>query len=81
MSAIQKLLEEKNWNISQLAVAYGKAESPGISDEEAIKKYGSIMRKVVKNPEDTKHKIVQKVVEILGGRLVVKIDRTDELPL
>lgn len=81
MNVLQKLLEENNWNISDLAREYAKYESPELSAEEAIKKYGSLMRKVLKDPEDTKHKIVKKVVEVLGGELVVRVKRVDELSL
>ncbi|WP_414590020.1 hypothetical protein [Scytonema sp. PCC 10023] len=81
INALEKLLNEKKWNISDLAREYGKQESPGISDDEAIKKYGSLMRKVLKDPEDTKHRIVKRVVEILGGELVVRVKRVEELTL
>jgi hypothetical protein len=81
MSVLQKLLDEKNWNISDLAREYAKYESPELSPDEAIKKYGSLMRKVLKDPEDTKHKIVKKVVEVLGGELLVRVKRVDDLLL
>ncbi|WP_339381122.1 hypothetical protein [Brasilonema sp. UFV-L1] len=81
MNALEKLLNEKKWNISDLAREYGKQESPGISDDEAIRKYGSLMRKVLKDPEDTKHRIVKRVIEILGGELVVRVKRVEELTL
>lgn len=81
MNALEKLLDEKKWNISDLAREYGKLESPDISDVEAVKKYGSLMRKVLKDPEDTKHRVVKKVVELLGGELIIKVKRIDEMPL
>lgn len=81
MNALEKLLDEKKWNISDLAREYAKYESPELSPDEAIKKYGSLMRKVLKDPEDTKHKIVKRVVEVLGGELVVRVKRVDELSL
>jgi hypothetical protein len=79
MNALEKLLDEKKWNISDLAREYAKYESPELSPDEAIKKYGSLMRKVLKDPEDTKHKIVKKVVEVLGGELVVRVKRVDDM--
>ncbi len=81
MNALQQLLHEKNWNISDLAKEYGKHECPGISEEDAIKKYGSLMRKVLKNPEDTKHRVVKNVIEVLGGELVIQVKRIEKLPL
>jgi ribosomal protein S19E (S16A) len=81
MSVLQKLLEEKNWNISDLAREYGKRESPELSPDEAIKKYGSLMRKTVNDPDHTKHGTVKRLIEILGGELVVRIKRVEELSL
>ncbi|NJL65445.1 MAG: hypothetical protein HC903_31295 [Methylacidiphilales bacterium] len=70
---------KKKWNASDLAREYGKRESPELSEEEAIKKYGSLMRKVLKNPEDTKHRVVKKVIETLGGELVIRINRINDV--
>jgi ribosomal protein S19E (S16A) len=81
MSVLQKLLEEKNWNISDLAREYGKRESPELSPDEAIKKYGSLMRKTVNDPDHTKHGTVKRLIEILGGELVVRVKRVEELSL
>lgn len=81
MNALEKLLDAKKWNISDLAREYGKQEFPDISDVEAVRKYGSLMRKVLKDPEDTKHRVVKRVVELLGGELVVRVKRVEELPL
>jgi ribosomal protein S19E (S16A) len=81
MSVLQKLLEENNWNISDLAREYGKRESPELSPDEAIKKYGSLMRKTVNDPDHTKHGTVKRLIEILGGELVVRVKRVEELSL
>ncbi|NJR15301.1 MAG: hypothetical protein HC785_06040 [Calothrix sp. CSU_2_0] len=79
MNTLLQLLDEKKWNASDLAREYGKRESPELSEEEAIKKYGSLMRKVLKNPEDTKHRVVKKVIETLGGELVIRINRINDV--
>lgn len=81
MNALEKLLQERKWNISDLTREYGKQESPELSDEEVIKKYGSMIRKAVRDPEYTKHGTVKKLVEILGGELVVRVKRVEEMPL
>ncbi|MHC5830262.1 MAG: hypothetical protein ACYT04_83585, partial [Nostoc sp.] len=40
MSVLQKLLNEKNWTISDLTREYAKCEAPDLPADEAIKKYG-----------------------------------------
>ena len=81
MNALEKLLKEKNMTISDLTREYGKLEAPELSPDDAIKKYGSTIRKAVKNPEHTKHGTVKKLIEILGGELVVRVKRVEELSL
>jgi hypothetical protein len=81
MSVLQKLLEEKNWNTSDLAREYAKHEAPELSPDEAIKKYGSMIRKAVSDPDHTKHGTVKRLIEILGGELVVRVKRVEELSL
>ncbi len=81
MNALEKLLQEKQWNTSDLAREYGKLESPELSAEELIKKYGSMIRKAVKDPEHTKHGTVKKLVEILGGEMVVRVKRVEDMPI
>lgn len=81
MSVLQKLLDEKNWNISDLTREYAKYEAPDLSADEAIKKYGSMVRKAVANPDHTKHGTVKRLIELLGGELVVRVKRIDEMPL
>ena len=81
MNALEKLLKEKKWNTSDLARAYGKLESPDLSTEELIKKYGSTIRKAIKDPDHTRHGTVKKLVEILGGELVVRVKRVEDMPL
>jgi hypothetical protein len=79
MNPLLKLLDEKKWNASDLAREYGKRESPELSSEEAIKKYGSLMRKALKNPEDIKHRVVKKVVETLGGELIIRVNHVNDI--
>ncbi len=81
MNALEKLLQERKWNISDLTREYGKQESPELPAEAAIKKYGSMIRKAVQNPDHTKHGTVKKLVEILGGELVIRVKRVEELSL
>jgi ribosomal protein S19E (S16A) len=81
MSVLQKLLDDKKWNISDLAREYGKYESPELSPDEAIKKYGSMIRKAVTDPDHTKHGTVKRLIEVLGGELIVKVKRVEELSL
>jgi hypothetical protein len=81
MSVLQKLLDEKNWNISDLTREYAKSEAPDLPADEAIKKYGSMVRKAVTDPDHTKHGTVKRLIEILGGELVVRIKRVEELSL
>lgn len=79
MSVLQKLLEQKNWNISDLAKEYAKLEAPELSPDEAIKKYGSMIRKAVQDPDHTKHGTIKRLIEILDGEIVVRIKRVEEL--
>ena len=81
MNALEKLLQEKKWNTSDLAREYGKLESPELADEELVMKYGSTIRKAVKDPDHTKHGTVKKLVEILGGELVLRVKRVEDIPL
>ena len=81
MNALGKLLKERNWNFSDLAREYAKQESPELTEEEAIKKYASLIRKAVTDPDHTKHGTVKRLIEILGGELMVRVKRIDEMPL
>ncbi|MCC5668420.1 hypothetical protein LC653_32355 [Nostoc sp. CHAB 5784] len=81
MNALGKLLKERNWNFSDLAREYAKQESPELTEEEAIKKYASLIRKAVTDPDHTKHGTVKRLIEILGGELVVRVKRVEELSL
>ncbi|MEM6398695.1 MAG: hypothetical protein AAF757_00460 [Cyanobacteria bacterium P01_D01_bin.116] len=67
--------------ISKLTREYGKIEAPDLPPDEAVKKYGSMIRNAVKNPESSKHGTVKRLVEILGGELVVRIKRIEELSM
>lgn len=60
VNALEKLLKEKNWTISDLTREYGKIEAPELSAEDVIKKYGSMIRKAVNEPERTKHGTIKK---------------------
>lgn len=79
VNVLEILLVEKNWNISDLTREYGHIEDPELEADEAIKKYGSMIRKAVKDPDHTKHGTVKKLIEILGGKLVVQVNRVEEL--
>ena len=81
MNVLKKLLLEKNWNTSDLAREYARYESPELSPEEAIKKYGSMVRKALNSPESTKYGTIKKLVEVLGAEMVVRVKRTEDLSL
>ncbi|MGB6299729.1 MAG: hypothetical protein WBF90_26630 [Rivularia sp. (in: cyanobacteria)] len=66
---------------SDLTKEYGKLEAPELPPDEAVKKYGSMIRNAVKNPENTKYGTVKKLVEILGSELVVRVQRIEEISL
>lgn len=81
MNALKALMEEKKWSLSELTRKYGAAEAPELEANEAIKKYGSLVRKAVSDPDHTKHATVKRLIEVLGGELVVKIKREEEISL
>lgn len=81
MTVLQKLLDERKWTISDLTREYGKCEAPNLPTDEAIKKYGSMIRKAVTDPEHTKHGTVKRLIEILGGELVVRVTKVEELTM
>lgn len=81
MNVLEKLLQQKNWNISDLTREYGKLEEPELDADEAIKKYGSMIRKAIKDPDHTKHGTVKKLVKILDGKLVVQVNRVEEISM
>ncbi|MDB9378419.1 hypothetical protein [Nodularia sphaerocarpa] len=81
MTVLQKLLDQKKWNISDLTREYAKYESPSLPGDEAIKKYGSMVRKAVSDPESTRYGTVKRLIEILGGELVVKVTKVEELTM
>ena len=81
MNALEKLLEDKKMSVYQLSIEYGKEQSPELSPADLSKKYGSLIRKTVKDPNHTKHKTVKRLIEILGGEIVVRVKRTEDLPL
>ncbi|WP_143289239.1 hypothetical protein [Brunnivagina elsteri] len=79
MNTLLQLLDEKKWNASDLAREYGKRESPELTPDEAIKKYGSMIRKAVNDPDRTKHGTIKQLIEILGGELVVRVKRVEDM--
>lgn len=81
VNALEQLLKEKNMTTSDLTKEYGKLEAPELPPDEAVKKYGSMIRNAVKNPENTKYGTVKKLVEILGSELVVRVQRIEEISL
>jgi len=76
---LKKILEQKNWTISDLTREYAKLEEPDLPANDAIIKYGSMIRKAVNDPDHTKHGTVKKLIEILGGELIVRHKVTEEL--
>lgn len=81
VNALEKLLKDKNMNVSELTREYGKIEAPELSPEDAIKKYGSMIRSAIKNPEASRYGTVKKLVEILGAEIIIKVQRTEEMSL
>ena len=81
MNPLEQLLQQKNWSTSDLTKEYGKLEAPELPPDEAVKKYGSMIRQAVKNPETSRHGTVKKLVEILGGELVLRIRRAEEISM
>jgi hypothetical protein len=81
VNALEKLLKEKNWNLSDLTREYAKLEAPELSEDEGIRKFGSKIRRAVNDPDHTSHGTIKKLIEILGGELVVRVKRVEELSL
>lgn len=81
MNALESLLKQKNMTIYQLSVEYGRRESPDLAPKELSRKYGSMVRKALRDPDHTKHATVKRLIEILGGELVVKVKREEELAI
>lgn len=67
--------------ISDLTREYGKIEAPELSPEDAIKKYGSMVRNAINEPERTKYGTVKKLVEILDAEIIIRVKRIEEIPL
>ncbi len=80
-NALEELMKQKGLSYYQLAVEYGKLEHPDLSPADLAKKYGTNIRKAVRNPEKARFETVKKLVELLGGELVIRVKRTEELPL
>lgn len=81
VNALEQLLKEKNMTTSDLTKEYGKLEAPDLPPDEAVKKYGSMIRNAVRNPEASRYGTVKKLVEILGSELVVRVKRIEEISL
>lgn len=81
VNALEKLLKDKNWTISDLTREYAKREAPELSPDDAIKKYGSMVRKAVSDPDHTKYGTIKKLVEILDGEIIIRVKRIEEMSL
>jgi hypothetical protein len=80
-NALEKLMEQKGWSYYQLAIEYGKLEYPELPPAELAKKYGTNIRRVVRDPNSARFETVKKIVELLDGELVIRVKRVDNLPL
>ena len=81
VNALEKLLKEKNMTISDLTREYGKIEAPDLPSDEAVKKYGSMIRNAIKNPEASRYGTVKKLVEILDAEIIIRVKRIEEVSL
>lgn len=81
MNTLEKLMKEKDWSYYQLAVEYGKLEHPELSPAELARKYATNVRKAVRNPEKARFETVKKLVELLGGELIISVKRTENLSI
>jgi len=81
VNALEQLMKEKGWSYYQLAVEYGKLEYPDLTPAELAKKFGTNIRRAVRNPELARFETVKKLVELLDGELIIRIKRTEELSL
>ncbi|WP_197036228.1 hypothetical protein [Fischerella sp. PCC 9605] len=81
MNVLEKLMQEKGWSYNQLAIEYGRLEHPELNEKELSKKYSTNIRKAVRNPEQARFETVKKLVELLGGELIIRVKRIDEMPL
>jgi hypothetical protein len=79
MNVLEQLMKEKDWSYYQLAVEYGKLEHPDLSPTELAKKYGTNIRKAVRNPEQARFETVKRLVELLGGELIIRVKRVDDM--
>ncbi|MBD2479501.1 hypothetical protein H6G79_31425 [Anabaena sp. FACHB-83] len=80
-NALEQLMEQKGWSYYQLAVEYGRLEHPDLSPAELAKKFGTNVRKAVRDPNSARFETVKKLVELLGGELIIRVKRIDEMPL
>jgi hypothetical protein len=78
---LEQLMEQKGWSYNQLAVEYGKLEHPELSPTELSKKYSTNIRKVVQQPDKARFETVKKLVELLGGELIIRVKRTEDFSL
>lgn len=79
MNALEQLMKEKDWSYYQLSVEYGKLEYPDLTPAELAKKYSTNVRKAVRNPEQARFETVKKLVELLGGELIIRVKRVDDM--
>ena len=81
VNTLEQLMKEKDWSYYQLAVEYGKLEYPDLSSADLSKKFGTNIRKAVKNPEAARFETVKKLVELLGGELIIRVKRTEDFSI
>lgn len=81
MNILEELLKEKSITISDLTREYGKIEAPDLPSDEAVKKYGSIIRNAIKNPEASRYGTVKKLIEILDAEIIIRVKRIEEMTL
>ncbi|NWF58966.1 MAG: hypothetical protein HXY43_06570 [Fischerella sp.] len=80
-NALEQLMEKKGWSYYQLAVEYGKLEHPELSPTELAKKYSTNIRRAVRNPELARFETVKKLVELLGGELIIRVKKVEDFTL
>ena len=78
---LEQLMKEKDWSYYQLAVEYGKLEHPDLSPADLAKKYGTNIRKAVREPEKARFETVKKLVELLGGELIIRVKRAEDFSI
>ncbi|MEM1392727.1 MAG: hypothetical protein AAGG00_05435 [Cyanobacteria bacterium P01_H01_bin.150] len=68
-------------NVSELTREYGKIEAPDLPPDKAVKKYGSMIRNAIKNPEASRYGTVKRIVEILDAEMIIRVKPIEEMSL